>query len=66
MTALTTGNSATDPRVYGVNSNPMVLNHNAVIEVVINNLDGGGHPIHIHGHAPQIGTHSFIISMSHY
>lgn len=44
-TALTVGKDATDPRVYGVNANPFVLKHNNIIELVINNIDGGAHPI---------------------
>lgn len=44
-TALTVGKDANDPRVYGVNANPFVLQYGHVIEVVINNLDGGAHPI---------------------
>jgi FtsP/CotA-like multicopper oxidase with cupredoxin domain len=52
---MSTGSAATNNITYGVNANAMVLNHNEVIEVVINNFDGGWHPIHIHGHAPQLG-----------
>lgn len=44
-TALTVGKDASDPRVYGVNTNPYVLQSGKIIEVVINNLDGGAHPI---------------------
>lgn len=44
-TALTVGKDATDPRVYGVNANPFVLRYNKIIELVINNIDGGAHPI---------------------
>ena len=55
FTAMSVGSAATNNITYGVNANAMVLNHNEVIEVVINNFDGGWHPIHIHGHAPQLG-----------
>ncbi|KAE9365562.1 multicopper oxidase [Stipitochalara longipes BDJ] len=55
FTAMTTGNASTHNLTYGINANAMVLNnHNAVYEIIINNTDNGGHPIHIHGHAPQI------------
>ncbi|KIX07946.1 uncharacterized protein Z518_02600 [Rhinocladiella mackenziei CBS 650.93] len=49
-TALTTGDLAADPIVYGVNTNSYVLGHNEVIEIVLNNQDPGKHPFHLHGH----------------
>jgi iron transport multicopper oxidase len=55
FTALTTGDAATDPNIYGINANAMVLNHNEVVELVINNFDSGSHPVHIHGHNVQLG-----------
>jgi iron transport multicopper oxidase len=63
FTALTTGEYATKNLTYGINAHAMVLNYNEVIEVVINNFDTGYHPIHIHGHAPQIGQ-SLLVSFS--
>ncbi|ERF68590.1 hypothetical protein EPUS_04688 [Endocarpon pusillum Z07020] len=53
-TALTTGSDAEDPRVYGVNANAKVVKQGDLVEVVINNFDRSGHPMHLHGHAPQI------------
>ncbi len=53
-TALTTGSDAENPLVYGVNANAKVVKQGDLVEVVINNFDGGGHPMHLHGHAPQI------------
>jgi iron transport multicopper oxidase len=55
-TALTTGSLATNPTVYGVNTNPFVLPHNKVIEIIVNNHDPGKHPFHLHGHNFQV-TH---------
>ncbi|EXJ87323.1 hypothetical protein A1O3_04282 [Capronia epimyces CBS 606.96] len=52
-TALTTGDLAADPTVYGVNTQPHVLGHNDIIEIVLNNRDDGKHPFHLHGHAFQ-------------
>ena len=49
-TVLTTGDDASNPVVYGVNTNTFVLEHNQVIEVVLNNHDPGKHPFHLHGH----------------
>lgn len=53
-TALTTGSDAENPLVYGVNANANVVQQGDLVEVVINNFDNGGHPMHLHGHAPQI------------
>ena len=55
-TALTTGDLATDPTVYGVNVNPFVLGYNDVVEVVLNNHDTGRHPMHLHGFNFQVVT----------
>jgi iron transport multicopper oxidase len=43
-TALSAGKDATNPKVYGVNSNPFVLEYGKVYEIVLNNYDGGAHP----------------------
>jgi iron transport multicopper oxidase len=51
---LTTGKDAEDPLVYGVNANAHVVKKNKLVEIVINNFDGGSHPMHLHGHAPQL------------
>jgi len=40
---------ASNPRIYGVNSNSFVVKQGDVVEIVINNYDGGSHPFHIHG-----------------
>ncbi|KAK3939678.1 Cupredoxin [Diplogelasinospora grovesii] len=53
-TALSTGKSASNPLVYGVNSIPFVIKHNDVVEVIINNHDSGGHPWHLHGQTFQV------------
>lgn len=53
-TALTTGSDARNPLVYGVNSNPYVIDYNSVVEIRLNNLDGGAHPFHLHGHQFQV------------
>ncbi|KAJ3310557.1 ferroxidase fet3, partial [Blyttiomyces sp. JEL0837] len=55
FTALTVGDDYNqNPAVYGYNTNPNVLDHMSVIEVVIDNFDGGDHPFHLHGHVFQI------------
>ncbi|KAJ3048017.1 hypothetical protein HK097_010963, partial [Rhizophlyctis rosea] len=54
LTALTTGVYANDSAVYGRQTNALVLPHNAMIQIVLNNNDGGPHPFHMHGHVFQI------------
>jgi len=56
--ALTTGANATDAAIYGVNTNPFVLEYNEIIEIVLNNLDSGKHPWHLHGHDFQVVARS--------
>ena len=58
-TALTVGNYSTDPTVYGVNSNPFVLNYGEVIEVVVQNKHENLHPMHLHGHQYQVLQRGF-------
>jgi iron transport multicopper oxidase len=36
--------------VYGEYTHPFVLEKDQVVEIVVNNLDPGGHPFHLHGH----------------
>lgn len=45
---MTTGADAENPVVYGKSVNPYVLKQGQVIQIVLNNLDGGGHPFHLH------------------
>jgi iron transport multicopper oxidase len=54
FTALTTGPDAENPLVYGVNANAKVVKQGDLVEIVINNFDASGHPVHLHGHAPQL------------
>ncbi|KAJ2472184.1 ferroxidase fet3 [Coemansia sp. RSA 2322] len=53
-TALSMGELAMDPRVYGPQTNALVLRHNEVVELTIHNPATLPHPIHGHGHAFQI------------
>ncbi|KAL8776311.1 MAG: hypothetical protein Q9213_008322, partial [Squamulea squamosa] len=52
-TALTSGNLATNPAVYGEHVNPFILEKDQTVEIVLNNMDPGKHPFHLHGHAFQ-------------
>lgn len=54
LTALSAGELANDSRVYSEYTNPFVLNHMDVVEIVVNNHDPGVHPFHMHGHEFQV------------
>lgn len=54
FSVLTTGSAASNATVYGTDTNPFVLNHGDIIDIVLNNDDTGKHPFHLHGHAFQI------------
>ncbi|MCJ1474803.1 hypothetical protein MMC13_003463 [Lambiella insularis] len=53
-TALTTSSFATNPLVYGVNSNSYVLDYNSIVEIRLANYDTNSHPFHLHGHQFQV------------
>ena len=53
-TVLSAGDLVTNSQVYGEYTNPFILNHNDIIEVVLNNNDSGSHPFHLHGHNFQV------------
>ncbi|RLV94098.1 Iron transport multicopper oxidase FET3 [Spathaspora sp. JA1] len=54
LTALSAGEFASNSLVYGSNTNAFVLQPNDVVDVVLNNLDSGRHPFHLHGHVFQL------------
>lgn len=54
MTALSAGKNATIHDIYGSNTNTFVLQKNEVVEIVLNNMDPGKHPFHLHGHHFQV------------
>ncbi|KAK2624309.1 hypothetical protein QTJ16_006259 [Diplocarpon rosae] len=49
-TLMTTGEDAANPLVYGEFSHSFVLDRHQIIDIVVNNLDTGKHPFHLHGH----------------
>jgi iron transport multicopper oxidase len=53
---LTSGKTALNSEIYGVNTNTMLVHYNDLVEIVINNFDSGYHNIHLHGHAVQLVT----------
>src|SRR5690606_4562268 len=54
FTALSVGNLSSNPEVYGKYTHPIVVKHGQVVELIINNMDPGNHPFHLHGHVFQI------------
>jgi iron transport multicopper oxidase len=56
--ALTTSSAATNPIVYGLNSNPYLVSPNQVVEILLVNHDHRPHPFHLHGHTFQLITRS--------
>ncbi|KAL8805973.1 MAG: hypothetical protein Q9182_001630 [Xanthomendoza sp. 2 TL-2023] len=52
-TVLTSGHLATNPEIYSPHTNPFILEKDQVVEIVLNNMDPGKHPFHLHGHAFQ-------------
>ncbi len=57
-TALSVGKDASNPAVYGVNSNSFVVKYNEIVDIVLNNLHGFPHPFHLHGHHVQVVARS--------
>lgn len=49
-TALSAGELATNPTVYGSFTHSFVLEKGDIVQIVVNNLDTGRHPFHLHGH----------------
>lgn len=51
---LTTGDAASDPVIYGADTNPFILNKGETVDIILNNADAGKHPFHLHGHTFQV------------
>jgi iron transport multicopper oxidase len=47
---MSSGELSTNPTVYGSYTHSLVLAKDEVVQIVINNLDPGRHPFHLHGH----------------
>ncbi|KAK5106527.1 hypothetical protein LTS08_000646 [Lithohypha guttulata] len=52
--ALAAGSNATSPNTYTHQTQPYILSHNAVIEVIMKNKHMRPHPVHLHGHNFQV------------
>lgn len=55
---MSAGSQANNATVYGDNTHAMILKHNDVVQLVLNNADGGSHPFHLHGHNFQVISRS--------
>ncbi|KAI8967984.1 multicopper oxidase-domain-containing protein [Mycotypha africana] len=53
-TVLSQGNLSTNQEIYGPQTQAFVLKHLDMVEIVLNNLDAGAHPFHLHGHVFQM------------
>ena len=53
-TALTTGNNALNPIVYGPAVNPYIIHSGEVVQIVVENNDSSEHPMHLHGYSFQV------------
>ncbi|KAK4497613.1 hypothetical protein PRZ48_010266 [Zasmidium cellare] len=53
-TVYSAGDLSTNEEIYGEFTHPVVLQHNEVVEIVLNNQDTGTHPFHLHGHNFQM------------
>ncbi|KYK55206.1 putative FET3-cell surface ferroxidase, high affinity [Drechmeria coniospora] len=47
---LSAGEHVMNPTVYGEYTHPFVLKKDEIVQIVVNNLDPGRHPFHLHGH----------------
>lgn len=48
--AMSSGDQATNPTIYGEYTHTFVLEKDEIVQIVVNNLDSGRHPFHLHGH----------------
>lgn len=46
---LSMGSLAEDRKIYAETTNPFVLKHLQMVEIIVNNYDTGNHPFHLHG-----------------
>ncbi|KAF2860222.1 multicopper oxidase [Piedraia hortae CBS 480.64] len=58
---LTTGEAASDVRIYGDYTNSLLIEKDQIVEIVLNNDDLGKHPFHLHGHNFQVIVRNFVI-----
>ncbi|KAE8442783.1 hypothetical protein EG329_002871 [Mollisiaceae sp. DMI_Dod_QoI] len=54
FSVLSSGDLSTNSEIYGEFTHPIILDHNQIVQVVLNNADSGTHPFHLHGHNFQV------------
>ncbi|KAI3404886.2 hypothetical protein KGF56_002302 [Candida oxycetoniae] len=57
-TLLSSNELATNEAIYGTNTNSFILQGGEVVDLVLNNVDDGKHPFHLHGHNFQVISRS--------
>lgn len=50
---MSAGDLASNPQVYGEYTHPFIFNKGEIVQIVVNNMDTGRHPFHLHGHQFQ-------------
>lgn len=56
---MTTGEAASNPQIYGTGVNPIVINKDDIVQIVVRNYDAFAHPMHLHGHRFQVVARGF-------
>jgi iron transport multicopper oxidase len=62
FTAMSMGDAASDPAIYGAQSNVLSYKHNQMVQLTVFNWDAGFHPFHLHGHHFQVIEKSFDVT----
>ncbi|WVQ82538.1 hypothetical protein IAT38_004667 [Cryptococcus sp. DSM 104549] len=62
LTALSMGSDASNPAVYGAQTNAFTYTHMQNIQLTVFNWDAGFHPFHFHGHEFQVVHKSFDVT----
>lgn len=53
-TVMSSGKHANKQSIYGSNTNTYILEKGETVDIILNNMDPGKHPFHLHGHAFQL------------
>lgn len=62
MTMMSMGEDSLVPAVYGRQTAPQILQAHDVVDLMIINFDGNGHPFHLHGHKFQITRRELVLA----
>ncbi|CCE85919.1 Piso0_005559 [Millerozyma farinosa CBS 7064] len=58
LTVFDSGEYANHNIIYGSNTNSFILQKDEIVQIVLNNMDPGKHPFHLHGHVFQLISRS--------